>query len=311
MVLDGLPQGLVVDFDALRAEMARRAPGNSELATPRTEVDEPVFMSGLLNGVTTGAPITAVIRNHDQHSSDYNGNIPRPSHADYPAWVRFQGKNDCRGGGHFSARLTAGWVAAGALCRQVLAQRGIAVAAKIVRVGQHEGGELTNGMRMEILDARSNGDSVGGVVECVCTGLPAGVGGLMFGGLESRLAQLFYAIPGVKGLEFGAGFRLAEMRGSAANDPIRIFDGKIFMETNNAGGINGGLSNGMPIVARLAFRPTASIGREQKSVDLTIMENVDFRIRGRHDPCIAVRGVPVAEAAMCIGILDAVLDTGV
>ena len=164
-------------------------------------------------------------------------------------------------------------------------------------------------MKKEILDARASGDSVGGAVECVCTGVPAGIGGLDFGGLESRLAMIFYAIPGVKGLEFGAGFRLAEMRGSAANDPIRISDGRIYTETNNSGGINGGLSNGMPIVARLAFRPTPSIGREQKSINLETMENVDFRVRGRHDPCIVPRAVPVVEAAMCISILDAILET--
>ena len=166
-------------------------------------------------------------------------------------------------------------------------------------------------MRKEILDARAAGDSVGGVVEVTCTGVPAGIGGLMFGGLESRMAQLFYAIPGVKGVEFGAGFRLAEMRGSAANDPIRVSEGRIYTETNNAGGINGGLSNGMPIVARLAFRPTPSISREQKSINLETMENVEFRVRGRHDPCIVPRAVPVTEAAMCIAILDAILDTEV
>ena len=285
MVLDGLPQGLEIDMDEVAAEMARRAPGTSELATARREADQPMFVSGLLGSVTTGAPVAAIIRNSDQHSDSYDPRIPRPSHADLAAWVRFRGKNDARGGGHFSGRLTAAWVAAGALCRQELRRRGVEVSARIVRIGTSEGEELTMSMKKEILD------------------------GLDFGGLESRLAMIFYAIPGVKGLEFGAGFRLAEMRGSAANDPIRISDGRIYTETNNSGGINGGLSNGMPIVARLAFRPTPSIGREQKSINLETMENVDFRVRGRHDPCIVPRAVPVVEAAMCIGILDAILET--
>ena len=309
MVLDGLPQGLEIDMDAVMAEMARRAPGTSELTTARKETDTPMFISGLVDNVTTGAPIAAIIRNSDQHSDSYDPKIPRPSHSDLAAWVRFRGKNDVRGGGHFSGRLTAAWVAAGALCRQELQRRGVTVEAKIIRIGESTGDELTMSMKKEILDARASGDSVGGTVECVCTGVPAGIGGLMFGGLESRLAMLLYAIPGVKGLEFGAGFRLAEMRGSAANDPIRVSDGRIYTETNNSGGINGGLSNGMPIVARLAFRPTPSIGREQKSINLETMENVNFRVRGRHDPCIVPRAVPVVEAAMCIGLLDAILET--
>ena len=309
MVLDGLPQGLEIDMDAVMAEMARRAPGTSELTTARKETDTPMFISGLVDNVTTGAPVAAIIRNSDQHSDSYDPKIPRPSHSDLAAWVRFRGKNDVRGGGHFSGRLTAAWVAAGALCRQELQRRGVTVEAKIIRIGESTGDELTMSMKKEILDARASGDSVGGTVECVCTGVPAGIGGLMFGGLESRLAMLLYAIPGVKGLEFGAGFRLAEMRGSAANDPIRVSDGRIYTETNNSGGINGGLSNGMPIVARLAFRPTPSIGREQKSINLETMENVNFRVRGRHDPCIVPRAVPVVEAAMCIGLLDAILET--
>ena len=309
MVLDGLPQGLEIDMDAVMAEMARRAPGTSELTTARKETDTPMFISGLVDNVTTGAPVAAIIRNSDQHSDSYDPKIPRPSHSDLAAWVRFRGKNDVRGGGHFSGRLTAAWVAAGALCRQELQRRGVTVEAKIIRIGESTGDELTMSMKKEILDARASGDSVGGTIECVCTGVPAGIGGLMFGGLESRLAMLLYAIPGVKGLEFGAGFRLAEMRGSAANDPIRVSDGRIYTETNNSGGINGGLSNGMPIVARLAFRPTPSIGREQKSINLETMENVNFRVRGRHDPCIVPRAVPVVEAAMCIGLLDAILET--
>lgn len=309
MVLDGIPQGMSLDMDAISEEMARRRPGTSELTTGRNEADKPVFMSGLMNGVTTGAPITAVIQNSDHNSDAYNPKVPRPSHADMAAWVKFKGMNDYRGGGHFSGRLTAGWVAAGAICRQKLAQMGVEVSAKIVRIGAFEGDGMTTQMQKEVLEARSAGDSVGGVVECVCTGVPAGVGGLMFGGVEASLASLIYSIPGVKGLEFGDGFAISELRGSVANDPIRYAEGKLYTETNRAGGINGGLSNGMPITCRVAFRPTPSISREQNSVNLETMENVSFRVSGRHDPCIAIRAVPVVEAAMCIGILDLLLNT--
>lgn len=291
------------------AEMARRAPGGSELATPRKESDTPIFMSGIMDGITTGTPITAVIQNSDTHSSSYDKKIPRPSHADLAAWVKYHGKNDHRGGGHFSARLTAAWVAAGAICKQELKRRGITIEAKIVAIGKHTGDGLDNDMRKAILDARSSGDSIGGVVACSCTGVAPGVGGLMFGGLESRLASIFYAIPGVKGVEFGLGFGISELLGSTANDPIRIDEGRIYTETNNAGGINGGLCNGMPITCRLAFRPTPSISREQKSIDFEKMENANVRVRGRHDPCIAVRAVPVVESAMAIAMLDAVLGS--
>lgn len=311
MVLDGFPSGMEIDMQALSDEMARRAPGNSELATMRREADAPVFMSGVMEGKTTGAPISAVVQNSDCHSSSYDKKIPRPSHADLAAWVKYHGDNDHRGGGHFSARLTAAWVVAGALCKQELLRRGIEIGAKITSIGTHHGDGLTNDMRKAILDARSSGDSIGGVVECVCSGITPGVGGLMFGGIESQLARIFYSIPGVKGLEFGAGFAISEMLGSTANDPIRIDNGRIYTETNNAGGINGGISNGMPITCRLAFRPTPSIGREQKSIDLEKMENVSFRVRGRHDPCIVVRAVPVVEAAMAIAMLDLVLSSEV
>ncbi len=308
MTLDGFPSGLKLDMEELSKEMARRAPGSSELATKRKEADEPIFMSGVLDGVTTGAPITALIKNKDTHSSSYDKNIPRPSHADLAAWVKYKGKNDHRGGGHFSARLTAAWVAAGAMCKQELTRRGIDISARITRIGTLTGEELTVPMRKAILDARASGDSIGGVVECECTGISPGIGGLMFGGLESRLASILYAIPGVKGVEFGAGFEIATMLGSQANDPIRIENSRIFTETNNSGGINGGLSNGMPITMRVAFRPTPSISREQKSIDFDTMENVDFRVRGRHDPCVVPRAVPVVESAVAIAMLDAILD---
>lgn len=236
VVLDGVPAGEAVDMDAVRIQMRRRAPGSSDLTTHRSETDDPLVMSGILNGVTTGAPISAIFRNKDQNSAAYHPEIPRPSHADYAATVRFGGHADLRGGGPFSGRLTACLVFAGAVCRQILERRGITITANAVRVGQATGRELNFDMKRAILDARSAGDSVGSELECVVTGVPAGVGGLLFGGMESRIAGMLYAIPGVKGVEFGRGFALAEMRGSEANDPIRLQNGRITMASNNAGG---------------------------------------------------------------------------
>ncbi|MFB0921174.1 MAG: chorismate synthase [Oscillospiraceae bacterium] len=308
MVLDGLPAGESVDLDLVREELKRRAPGSSELSTARTEADEPLFISGLMDGHSTGAPICAMIKNADAKSSDYRPQKPRPGHADLTAQIKYRGFADYRGGGPFSGRLTAAMVLAGALIRQALERRNIFTEARIVRVGSAEISQpdFDFEMRKEILDARASGDSVGGVIECVATGLPAGLGELMFGGLESRLAAALFAIPGVKGVEFGTGFEIAKMRGSEANDPIRLEEGRIFTETNNSGGINGGIANGMPLVVRCAFRPTPSIAREQKTVDLSKMENTTIRISGRHDPCIVPRAVPVVESMVAFCIMDAI-----
>ena len=290
VVLDGVPAGEAIDMDAVRIQMRRRAPGSSDLTTHRSETDDPLVMSGILNGVTTGAPISAIFRNKDQDSAAYHPEIPRPSHADYAATVRFGGHADLRGGGPFSGRLTACLVFAGAVCRQILERRGITITANAVRVGQATGRELNFDMKRAILDARSAGDSVGSELECVVTGVPAGVGGLLFGGMERRIAG-------------------AEMRGSEANDPIRLKNGHITMASNNAGGINGGITNGMPLVVRMALRPTPSIACEQPSVDLATMEETPLRINGRHDPCLAPRAIPVMEAALACCVLDAMLDT--
>jgi len=265
-------------------------------------------MSGIMDGISTGAPICALVRNSDAQSSDYSPDVIRPGHADYTARIKFGSFADYRGGGHFSGRLTAAFVLAGAICRQTLEKKGITLNSRIVQIGRFQGDPVDSVMRKEILDARAAGDSIGSVIECVAEGVPAGTGGLMFGGLESRMSMLFFAIPGVKGVEFGAGFSLAAMRGSAANDPIRVEDGRVVMESNNAGGINGGLANGMPIIARLALRPTPSIPREQRSVNLETMENTTVRVVGRHDPCLAPRVLPVAEAAMAFCILDALSE---
>ena len=309
VVLDGLPAGETIDLEAVRAEMRRRAPGSSELATKRVETDEPEILSGLYQGVTTGSPLAAIIRNRDARSKDYHPEIARPSHADYTAAVKFHGSMDLRGSGPFSGRLTACMVFAGAVCRQILERRGVTLAANAVRVGSAVGTELDEAMKREILAARDDGDSVGCVLECVASGIPAGVGGLMFGGMESRIAQMLYAIPGVKGVEFGLGFGLAAMRGSEANDPFRLADGRVVCETNHAGGINGGITNGMPLVVRMAMRPTPSIAREQQTVDLSTMEETTLRVQGRHDPCLAARAIPVMEAAVAIAVLDAMLES--
>ena len=308
MVLDGLPAGEIIDVEDIKEQLARRAPGKSEMSTPRTEADEPIFLSGIFNDHSTGAPICAIIKNTDTKSEDYHPEKPRPGHADLTAQIKYKGCSDFRGGGPFSGRLTAAMVLAGAVCKQALKRRNIDVDASIISIGSipATAPDFDFAMRKEILDARASGDSVGGIIECAASGVPAGIGGLMFGGMESRIAAALYAIPGVKGVEFGAGFEIAAMRGSQANDPIRLEDGRIFTETNHAGGINGGLTNGMPIVVRCAFRPTPSISREQKTVDLMKQENSTMRVIGRHDPCIVPRAVPVVESMVSFCILDAI-----
>ncbi|MGI5985794.1 MAG: chorismate synthase [Clostridiales bacterium] len=308
MVLDGFPAGENIDIDEIKEQLARRAPGKSEMSTPRKEADEPVFLSGLFNGHSTGAPICAIIRNTDKRSEDYHPEKPRPGHADLTAQIKYKGCSDFRGGGPFSGRLTAAMVLAGAVCKQALSRRNISVDASIIRIGPVESSDpdFDFAMRKEILDARASGDSIGGAIECSASGVPAGLGGLMFGGMESRIAAALYAIPGVKGVEFGAGFEIAKMRGSQANDPIRLEDGRIYTETNNSGGINGGITNGMPLVVRCAFRPTPSIGREQKTVDLLKHENTSLRVVGRHDPCIVPRAVPVVESMIAFCLMDVI-----
>ena len=308
VVLDGVPAGEAIDMDAVRIQMRRRAPGSSDLTTHRSETDDPLVMSGILNGVTTGAPISAIFRNKDQNSAAYHPEIPRPSHADYAATVRFGGHADLRGGGPFSGRLTACLVFAGAVCRQILERRGITITANAVRIGQATGRELNFDMKRAILDARSAGDSVGSELECVVTGVPAGVGGLLFGGMESRIAGMLYAIPGVKGVEFGAGFAAARSRGSQNNDAFAVEDGEIVTCTNHAGGILGGISTGMPIILRTAIKPTPSISQPQQTVSLRAREDAELVVRGRHDPCIAHRAVPVVEAVTAAVLLDLLLE---
>ena len=307
VTIEGLPAGSPIDSGKLQAFLDRRAPGRDALSTSRREADAPEFLCGVKNGIATGAPITAIIRNSDTRSKDYANlaNIPRPGHADYPADVKFAGHQDRAGGGHFSGRLTAPLCIAGGIALQQIEKMGVTVLAKAVRIG----GE-TEPAKMEaaIAAARAEGDSVGGVVEAEVRGLPAGIGDPMFCGLENRIAQIVFGIPAVKGIEFGEGFAVADLKGSENNDPYGIVDGKVVPLTNHAGGILGGISTGAPVVFRVAFKPTPSIAKEQDSVDLEKMESAKLAVKGRHDPCVVLRAVPCVEAAAAIAVYDAVLD---
>ena len=331
VVIDGLPAGEKIDMEQVLVQMARRAPGRDKTATPRKESDLPRVLSGMLGDVLTGAPLAAVIENTNTRSGDY-GNLldcPRPGHSDYTAFVRYGGCNDVRGGGHFSGRITAPIVFAGAVCRQLLEKQGIRIAAHIASIGSVSdlrfdpvsiGGDLLerlsaspfalidegarDAMRAEIEAARLDLDSVGGTIECAVTGLPAGIGEPMFDGVEGAVAKAVFAIPAIKGVEFGAGFELARMRGSQSNDPFRFSDGRVTTETNNCGGILGGITDGMPLIFRAAVKPTPSIARTQRTVNLRTGENAELEIKGRHDPCIVPRAVPVVEAAAATALIN-------
>lgn len=326
MTLDGLPAGIPVDLDALQGFLNRRAPGRNDWSTPRREEDRPEFLCGLKDGHTCGAPLTAIIHNNNTRPKDYSQLkiTPRPGHADYTAEIKYRGYQDFSGGGHFSGRLTAPLCVAGGILKQALQMRGVTVDARIkaiagiadnspfaASVAEKEFPVVDDmigaQMREAIAKARAEGDSVGGVIECVVRGLPAGIGEPMFDGLENQIARAVFAVPAVKGIEFGAGFEAAALRGSENNDAFCVRDGKIETVTNHAGGILGGISNGMPVVFRVAVKPTPSIAKEQQSVNLNSMERSALRIEGRHDPCIVPRAVPVIEAAAAIAITDLIL----
>ena len=330
MTLDGVPAGLRIDEDKLTAFLARRAPGRSPLATSRQEGDKPEFLSGIVGGFTCGAPLAAVIRNENTRSADYEAlkDCPRPGHADYTAQMKYRGFQDVAGGGHFSGRLTAPLCIAGGLCKQWLEEKGIFIGAHIASIAgiadntfdplapQLEqvqadfpvldplAGEK---MQQAILDAKAQGDSVGGIIQCAVIGLPAGLGEPMFGGMESRIAQIVYGIPAVKGLEFGEGFGCAILRGSQHNDPFRMDGSRIWAASNHAGGILGGITSGLPLLFQAAIKPTPSISQPQQTVSLRDQEEVTLQIKGRHDPCIVPRAVPVIEAAAAIAVFDAYL----
>ena len=293
IVIDGLPAGESVDMQQVAAFMQRRAPGNNPGDTARREADHPRVLSGLVNDVTCGAPLCAIIENTDVRSKDYENirNIPRPGHADFPLHVKHNGFQDIRGGGHASGRLTAPLCFAGAVTLQMLKRRGVEIRAAIANIG-------------DVAAAKAQGNSVGGAIECTATGLPPGLGAPMFGGIENRLAAALFGIPGIRGVEFGAGFGAAMMTGAENNDAYFMEDGKVRTVTNHHGGVLGGITTGMPLVLRVAVKPTPSIAIAQKSVDLATMKDTELTITGRHDACIVPRAVPVVEAVTACVLLD-------
>ena len=299
--IDGMPAGVSVDMERLQHFLDRRAPGRSRFTTARREEDRPEFLCGIRGGVTCGTPITAIIRNRDTRSRDYSQmeNIPRPGHADYAARMRYGGNEDCRGGGHFSGRLTAPLCVAGGIFLQALEAEGITVRARILEIGGN-----TEDPRGEIEKAMAEKDSVGGIIECVVNGMPPGIGDPIYDGLENRISLAVFGIPAVKGIEVGRGFEAARLRGSENNDAFYFDGGTIKTRTNNHGGILGGISSGMPIVFRVAIKPTPSIGKEQDSIRYDTGENVKMTVQGRHDPCIVPRAVPCVEAAAAMAIYD-------
>ena len=332
VIIDGLPAGEEIDMNEVYVQMQRRAPGGDKTATPRKEADFPEVLSGMLNGKTTGAPLAAVIHNTNTRSSDYGNLIssPRPGHADYTAYLKYGGCNDIRGGGHFSGRLTANIVFAGAFARQILKRKGITIAAHIYSIGNVYDApfepcgitdELTdklnkskfalvnddceNSMREVVEAARLDGDSVGGIIECIIQGMPKGVGDPMFNGVENVISAAVFGVPAVKGIEFGSGFSGTLKRGSENNDEFYYDEqGNIRTYTNNHGGALGGITSGMPIIFRAAVKPTPSVSVEQKTVNLQTGENTTVVVKGRHDPCIVPRAVPVIEAAAAIAVIN-------
>jgi chorismate synthase len=329
--IDGLPSGVKLDLEAITYEMRRRAPGRDDISTTRSEKDEFQIISGYFNERTTGTPLCAIIWNTDMHSKDYSElkTVIRPGHADYTGSVKYSGFNDYRGGGHFSGRITAPLVFAGAIAKQILKEKGIEIGGHIYHIAgiydctfdnvninsellknikqlkfptldQNKGLEMISAIHR----AKENKDSVGGVVECAILNLPEGLGSPFFDSVESLLAHLLFSIPGVKGVEFGTGFDMAKLSGSEANDEFYMDDNKVKTFTNNNGGILGGITNGMPLVFKAAFKPTASIGKVQKTIDISKMENTEICVKGRHDPCIVQRALPVVEAVAAMVILD-------
>ena len=338
VVMDNVPPGESIDMDKLMQFMARRAPKKDATSTQRREKDLPQIMSGFLNGKTTGTPLCAFIQNTDQHSNDYVKSkldtLVRPGHADYTGALRYKGFNDVRGGGHFSGRLTAPLCFAGAVAGQILERRGIYVGAHIAEIHKIKddsfdpivtsredivavrekyfpviNDEKGKRMKRDIEKAREFMDSVGGIVECIAINVPAGIGSPIFDGLENSIAQLIFGIPAVKGLEFGAGFNATKMLGSENNDEFYVDDrGHVVTRSNFAGGILGGISNGMPITLRVAFKPTPSIAQPQQTIDMRSQTNETIEIKGRHDPCVVPRAVPCVEAAVNLALLNHMLS---
>jgi len=333
VIVDGCPAGLPLTDDDIQSEVDRRRPGAGAASTSRSEEDKVEILSGVYDGHTTGAPVCLLVWNRDVDSSQYLKNrfLPRPGHADFTAFTRYGGFNDFRGGGRFSGRITAGFVMAGAIARKLLRLRGIEVLAHTMEIGGIKAGPVeldkirasiddntlrcadptgAGQMLQAIEKARAEGDSLGGIIEGIALNVPAGLGEPVFGTLEGELAKALFAIPAVKGVEFGSGFSASAKHGSENNDPFAIEDGKIITPTNNAGGILGGISNGMPIVVRVAVKPTPSISQDQETVDMAKMEPATLSTRGRHDACIVPRAVPVVSAMMAVTLCDFAIRAG-
>lgn len=335
VVIDGLPAGFKLDTEKLAAFMARRAPGQGEHTTARKEADNVEFLSGIAGGVLCGAPLCAVIRNTDVRTADYAvlKDTPRPGHADYPARMKYGAAWDGAGGGQFSGRLTAPLCIAGAVCLQLLEAKGIRIGAHIERIGgvcderfdpaavSAADFDALHSDPLTVIDAAAGaamlkkieavqalGDSIGGVIECAVIGLPAGIGGAMFGGMENRISSAVFAIPAVKAVEFGNGFASAQLFGSENNDAFVIKDGAVRTLTNNHGGVLGGITSGMPLIFRAAVKPTPSVSTPQQTVNLKEMKEVEICVGGRHDPCIVPRAVPCVEAAAAVAVYDALLS---
>lgn len=334
ITISGLPAGFEIDMDEVSLEMARRAPGKSAISTARKEDDKPEILSGIFEGKTTGAPLCGIIRNADTRSKDYakTKDLMRPGHADFTGHVRYDGFNDYRGGGHFSGRITAPLVFAGAICKQILESKGIFIGAHINSVGNINDERYNNinlekeklvalkykempllnealedKIRASILEAKTNGDSIGGTIECGVVGIGAGIGNPFFDSVESTLAHLMFSIPAVKGIEFGGGFEMATKKGSECNDEYYYENDVVRTKSNNNGGILGGITNGMPLIFKVAIKPTASILKKQNTIDINTKENTKLQIHGRHDPCIVQRAVPVVESVTAIGLLDLII----
>ena len=335
VTMEGIRAGERISIDELKSFLERRAPGKSEFSTQRKEADEPIFLSGILENITCGSPITAIIKNNNKKSADYKeiADSPRPSHSDYAAYIKYGGYSDYRGGGHFSGRLTAPLCIAGGICLQLLKNEGITIYSHIKNIHgikdddfnslnpdiklyetlKKDNFPVLNAMQKEKMQeiirfANEKGDSVGGIIECMTVGLPTGIGEPMFEGIENKISEVVFGIPAVKGIEFGNGFECAELFGSENNDSIYTDGENIKTKTNNSGGINGGISNSMPVVFRAAIKPTPSIGIEQETISLSQNKNKTFVIKGRHDPCIVPRAVPCVEAATAIAIYDLLLS---
>ncbi|MBQ3225947.1 MAG: chorismate synthase [Clostridia bacterium] len=332
VVIDGVPAGISLDLDEIGREMSRRAPGKDAMSTPRKEADIPQIVSGFFEGKTTGTALCAIIENTNTRSGDYEPDLLRPAHADFTGKARYEGYNDYRGGGHFSGRLTAPLVFAGAVAKQFLAGCGVSVCAHLQSVADIFDApfdacapkmdektlsarelpvldeSVIEQMKQAILSAKADGDSVGGCVECAIVGLPVGVGSPFFESVESRLSSMLFSVPAVKGVEFGTGFAISKLRGSEANDSFYLDNGEIKTRTNHNGGLNGGITNGMPVIFRAAIKPTPSIAKEQMTVNIAEMKECSMRVHGRHDPCIAHRAVCVIEAAAAIVAADLLLE---